>query len=101
MKNQFVNIQNDNNIKLFDRKLLIGGYNRKGYYIPDGGVIVKKKNLAGYIDNKWKIIGKINNKQHIPSYRDIKILNGGKINKQELSLVNAIRLLRDYYINNL
>lgn len=103
MENQFVNIKRAGKTIVFDRKRLVPGINRKGYYIPEGGVIIKNKNLAGYIQKggnvKWEIIGKIEDKSYIKSYTEIKNNHLGGNNK-ELSLKTAVRLLRDYYNDN-
>lgn len=92
----------ENKKYLFNRRNLIKGINRQGFIIPSGGIILKNGNLAGYVQNggqkEWNEIGRIFDYRinKIPSYKNLR-----KIQGSHNSLKNAIKNLKNYYINEL
>ena len=106
MKNRIIEIyHNPTQVHLFDRMHLIEGYTSSKRYIPKGGVKLPNNILAGYIQSggkkKWRIIGKISGSLDIPNYPKSNVISQlGGTNDTEITLKQAVELLRDYYQNN-
>lgn len=105
MNNRIVQLKNGPSTFLYDRDNLVGGYTSNDIYIPKGGVVVNNKYLAGYVldgggERKWEKIGKIRYKYDIPKYYSNNYEKKGG-SKKQVSLKKAIKILRNYYDNNI
>lgn len=104
---------------VFDRTNLVKGTTKNGVDIPNGGVLLQNRVLAGYIQTggskKWRIIGCVDpndkNIEYIQSYnqygggssknilhkKESSTTNKYNTNPKKVSLKSAVSLLRDYY----
>ena len=116
MRNRYVTINNS----IFDRQTLVEGYTSSNIYIPDGGVIIDKNTLVGFLSNYKELIivgnilGSIYNipkysKKDIPKYlekdipKDLEkdITNDdSKYTIDNTKIELAINIFKKYYRQN-
>ena len=108
MRNRYVTINNS----IFDRQTLVEGYTSSNIYIPDGGVIIDKNTLVGFLSNYKELIivgnilGSIYNipkysKKDIPKYLEKDITNDdSKYTIDNTKIELAINIFKKYYRQN-